>query len=151
MGIDALDGSDLVALAQCMALDASTFPHASVPVVGGATPPRVWIARAEPGGRVVGFVATRRRAHLLEVSGIAVDRAHRRTGVGRALLRTAIDAARSRRLAPVALHVSTANDAAIALYESEGFVATRLIPRFYSPARFGNGGDAYEMVLRLGR
>lgn len=147
--IEALDGSDLVALAQCMALDASVFPHASVPAVPGGGPPRVWIARPSRAGPVIAFVATMRRANKLEVVGIAVDEAHRRSGLGRALLRAAVDAARERGLAMVTLHVSTANEGALALYESEGFVAHRLLRRFYSPARFGNGGDAYEMVLRL--
>lgn len=147
--IEALDGSDLVALAQCMALDATAFPHASVPLVPGGGPPRVWVARAEPTGPVIAFVATRRIANRLEVIGIAVDPAHRREGLGRALLRTAVDAARERGLAVMTLHVSTANEAAVALYESEGFTAHRLLRRFYSPARFGNGGDAFEMILRL--
>ena len=149
--IEPLDGSDLVALAQCMALDASTFPHASVPLVAGSVVPRVWIARAEPpGGRVVGFVATIRRAERLEILGLATDPARRRSGIGRALLRAAVSAARSRpRIRIVTLHVSTANLAALALYESEGFSVLRTVRRFYSPARFGNGGDACEMVLRV--
>jgi [ribosomal protein S18]-alanine N-acetyltransferase len=148
--IEALDGSDLVALAQCMALDASMFPHPSVPLVAGSVVPRVWIARAEPGGGVIGFVATLRRANRLEILGLATDPAYRRAGIARALLRAAVSAARRRRrIRDVTLHVSTANAAAIALYESEGFAAIRTLARFYSPAHFANGGDAYEMVLRV--
>lgn len=147
--IEALDGTDLVALAQCMALDATVFPHASVPLVPGGGPPSVWVARAEANGPVIAFVATMRRANRLEIVGVAVDPAHRRSGIGRALLRAVIDSARERGLAMVTLHVSTANEGALALYEREGFTAHRLLRRFYSPARFGNGGDAYEMVLRL--
>lgn len=147
--IEALDGSDLVALAQCMALDATVFPHPSVPLVPGGGAPRVWVARSEPNGAVVAFLATMRRANKLEIVGIAVDPAHRRSGIARALVRTAVDSARERGLAMVTLHVSTANESALTLYESEGFLAHRHLRRFYSPARFGNGGDAYEMVLRL--
>lgn len=148
--IEPLDGSDLLALAHCMALDATVFPHASVPAVGGPAPPRVWIARADD-ALVAGFVATMRRANRLEIVGVAVDVGHRRAGIGRALLRTAVGVARRRQLAVVTLHVSTANAPAIALYESEGFIANRLLRRFYPPARFAHGGDAWEMVLRLRR
>lgn len=146
--IEPLDGGDLVALAQCMALDATAFPHPSVPLVSGGVP-RTWIARAERG--VVGFVATAVIGKILDIIGIAVDPGHRRSGVGRALLRTIIALARERRLVAVTLNVSTANEAAIALYESEGFVARRRMRRYYDPARFADGGDAFRMVLDLRR
>lgn len=144
--IEALDGGDLVALAQCLALDATAFPHPSVPLVSGGVP-RTWIARGERG--VIGFVATAANGKALDIIGIAVDREQRRTGVGRALVRTIAALARERRFAAVTLNVSTANEAAIALYESEGFVAVQRMRRYYDPTRFGDGGDAYRMVLDL--
>lgn len=142
--IEALDGSDLVALAQCMALDATAFPHPSVPLVTGGLP-RVWIARGEHG--VVGFAATAPNGNVLDVIGVAVDPSQRRTGIGRSLIRAVVDIARERRVRAVTLNVSTANGGAIALYESEGFVATRRMRRYYNPQRFGDGGDAFHMVL----
>jgi ribosomal protein S18 acetylase RimI-like enzyme len=144
--IEALDGSDLVALAQCMALDATAFPHPSVPLVSGGVP-RTWIARGERD--VAGFVATAANGKTLDVIGIAVDRAQRRSGIGRALVRTAVAVARERRFRKVTLNVSTANDGAIALYESEGFVAVERMRRYYDPARLPDGGDAFRMVLDL--
>lgn len=144
--IEALDGSDLVALAQCMALDATAFPHPSVPRVAGGVP-RVWIARGESG--VVGFVATACDGHVLDVIGIAVDASRQRAGIGRTLIRTVIATARERRFRAVRLNVSTANEGAIALYESEGFVAARRMRGYYDPARFVDGGDAFSMVLDL--
>src|SRR5512135_161786 len=140
-------GSDLVALAQCHALDATIFPHPSMPAI--VSPDRVLVARDEPGGPVHGFVATRTQGRWMEVVGLAVDEAHRGHGSGRALLRAAVDVARARGVALVSLHVSTANAAAKALYDGEGFRVARRIRRFYSPLRFGDGGDAYELVLEL--
>lgn len=144
--IEALDGSDLVALAQCMALDATAFPHPSVPLVTSGAP-RVWIARGD--GGVAGFAATTPNGELLEIIGIAVDASQRRTGIGRALIRTVVAAARERRFLAVTLNVSTANEGAVALYEAEGFVAVERVRRYYNPARFAEGGDAYRMALKL--
>lgn len=144
--IEPLDGGDLVALAQCMALDATAFPHPSVPLVSGGVP-RSWIARSERG--VVGFVATAANGKALDIIGIAVDPFQRRSGIGRALVRAIVAIARERRFFAVTLHVSTANDGAIALYESEGFVAVERRRRYYDPARFGDGGDAFRMILDL--
>jgi ribosomal-protein-alanine N-acetyltransferase len=146
IAIEALDGGDLVALAQCMALDATAFPHPSVPLVSGGVP-RTWVARGERG--VIGFVATAPNENALDIVGIAVDPAQRRSGVGRALIRTVVALATKRRFAAVTLNVSTANEGAIALYESEGFVAVARMRRYYNPARFGDGGDAFRMVRAL--
>jgi ribosomal protein S18 acetylase RimI-like enzyme len=145
--IEALDGGDLVALAQCMALDVTAFPHPSVPLVSGGVP-RTWIARGEQ-GNVLGFVATTANGKTLDIVGIAVDATQRRGGVGRALVQTVVATARERRFRAVSLNVSTANEGAIALYESEGFVAVERMHRYYNPARFADGGDAFRMVRDL--
>jgi [ribosomal protein S18]-alanine N-acetyltransferase len=143
-------GADLVALAQAHALDASTFPHPSVPpVFGGGAPPNVWIARAEEGGPVVGFVATHASRGSLAISGLAVEIPFRRTGVGRALVRAAVRSARARGMDRVELHVSTGNEAALALYARERFRKESRIEGFYSSARFPDGGDAWLMVRDL--
>jgi ribosomal protein S18 acetylase RimI-like enzyme len=143
-------GADLVALAQAHALDATTFPHQSLPpVFGGDAPPTVWVARLAHGSPVVGFIATRATRGALDIAGLAVDAAHRRLGIARALLRAAVRSARSRGLDTVELHVSTANDAALALYESERFRMAARIPAFYSSGRFPDGGDAWIMIRDL--
>lgn len=151
-------GADLVALAQAHALDATVFPHSSLPLVfgggggtGGAVTPVLWVARAERGGPVVGFVGTRARSGVLEISGIAVDPAHQRAGLGRALVRAAVRSARMRGLDLVSLHVSTGNPAAIALYASEGFRKAERLAGFYSARRFPDGGDAWLMVRASAR
>lgn len=143
-------GSDLVALAQTYALDATTFPHCSLPpIFGDDAPPAVWIARAEHGGPVIGFVGTRANRITLEISGLAVDSAHRRSGVGRALVRATARSARARGFDSIELHVSTGNEAAVALYTRERFRKDRRIEGYYSTRHFPDGGDAWVMIRDL--
>lgn len=140
-------GADLVALAQAHALDATTFPHQSLPpVFGGDAPPNVWVARAARGGPVVGFIATRTNRGALDVAGLAVEPSHRRSGLGRALVRAAVRSARARWLDTVELHVSTANAAAVALYEGERFRKAQRIEGYYTSGLFPDDGDAWLMI-----
>jgi len=143
-------GADLVALAQAHALDVTVFPHSSLPpVFSEDSSPSVWIARAERGGPVVGFVGARVRDGALEIPGLAVHPSHRRSGLGRALVRAVVRSARARGLERVALHVSTGNHEAIALYASEGFRKDRRLAGFYSAKRFPDNGDAWAMIRDL--
>lgn len=154
--IELLDG-DIVAIAQCIAIDADAFPYASAHfgLVGRtrSRSSRVWVARdaAEERPRVVGFIATRLRgkgghAHLMHIEGLAVDRAARRQGIGRTLVSEAVADARARRLHAVVLHVSVTNEAAIALYQSEGFGISRKLPGFYPAGAFDGVTEALEMA-----
>jgi len=140
-------GSDIVAIAQCIVLDADAFPYASATFGLRSASARAWIARSEPGSRVVGFLAARVDGRRLSVHGLAVDREARRRGIARSLLREAIAYARDLGLWAVILHVSLANRAAIALYSAEGFSVRRRLRDFYPPAAFDGETDAYEMVV----
>src|SRR5262249_28977793 len=142
--------ADLLAILQTHALDATIFPRATLPqvLVVPGTAPLVWIARASRRGSVVGFCAAERRGGRFDVTPLALDAAHRGSGLGRALLRAALTAARAQRCLDVVLHVSTGNRAAIALYDSEGFVVVRRISGFYPYPSFPEGGDAYVMTRR---
>jgi ribosomal protein S18 acetylase RimI-like enzyme len=60
-----------------------------------------------------------------------------------------VEYARASGLRAVGLHVSVANHAAIALYETEGFDVAGKLRGFYPPAAFGGEADALEMRLRL--
>ena len=75
-----------------------------------------------------------------EIHTIAVDPAHRGSGIGRALLRALLDVADATK-AETFLEVRTDNDPAIALYESVGFVRLGLRKGYYQPL----GADAYTM------
>ncbi len=146
--IEPLGGDDLVALAQCHALDATVFPHVSLPKVLGL--PSVFVAKDD--GGVVGFAAiSSADRRVMEIRGLAVDPARRRLGIGRQLLRAVVREARARRAGHVLLHVSTANDAAVSLYESERFGVVERVPGFYRGRAFGDGGDAFVMVRALRR
>jgi ribosomal protein S18 acetylase RimI-like enzyme len=151
--VELLSPADLVAMAQCMAIDAEAFPYPSAQFGLRADSARQWVAREEASegrpSRVVGFLAGRVRRGAMHVEGLAVETGARRHGVGRALVRASVDYARVARLRAVGLHVSVANRAAIALYEAEGFDIAGKLRGFYPPAAFGGEADALEMRLRL--
>ena len=75
-----------------------------------------------------------------EVHTIGVDPAHQHRGIGRALL-AGLLAAADEVSATVFLEVRTDNEAAKALYESEGFTVVGLRRRYYRPS----GADAHTM------
>lgn len=78
-----------------------------------------------PAGEVVGRLSLARdphpaSAHVADL-GLMVAAAHRRRGVGRALLEAAVGWARTRGVRKLELHVFPHNEGAIALYERFGF------------------------------
>lgn len=147
--VEPLDCTDLVAVAQCIAIDADAFPYASAQFGLRSASRRAWVARGGGESRVLGFVAGHVRRGVLHLDGLAVDDGVRRRGVGRALVREAVAHARGDGTRAVALHVSVANRAAIALYQAEGFVVERRLRGFYPPAAFAGVVDADAMVLLL--
>jgi ribosomal protein S18 acetylase RimI-like enzyme len=154
--VELLDLGDLVAMAQCMAIDADAFPYPSAQFGLKADSARQWVAREDAdqasegrASRVVGFLAGRVRRGAMHVEGLAVEAGARRRGLGRALVRASVEYARGARLRAVGLHVSVANHAAIALYEAEGFDVAGRLREFYPRAAFGGEADALEMRLRL--
>lgn len=147
--VQRLEATDAVAMAQCVAIDVDAFPYPSSRFVSrsGASP--VWVARGAHERRLLGFLAaSERRGRDLYVEGLATATEARRQGVGRALLRAAIDFAREARAATLSLHVWTGNQAAIGLYRSEGFDVRLRVPRFYAPGVFASV-DACRMVRVL--
>ena len=146
--IDRLDPADLVAMAQCMVIDADAFPYASARFGSTGRSGRTWVARRD--GRVEGFLAGGIAGTALRIHGLAVAVGSREEGIGRALLRTAVVDARDVALRDVRLHVWTGNAAAIALYRSEGFALVRRLRGFYPPGAFDGPPDALEMRLALG-
>ena len=147
--VDSLRSDDLVAAAQCIAIDADAFPYASAPFALRSPSACVWVAREPSHPRVVGFVATRVRLGIVHVDGLAVDSTRRRLGIGRALLTELVEDSRARGMRAIALHVSVTNRAAIALYAAEGFVVEGRRPGFYPVTAFDGETDAYVMVLHL--
>ena len=93
---------------------------------------------------VVGFLVSWHVADELHVLNVATHAAHRRRGIGRALMRESIAFAKDKRLRHVLLEVKRSNAAAIALYRSVGFFAMGIRSDYYP-----DGEDAVEMVLLL--
>jgi ribosomal protein S18 acetylase RimI-like enzyme len=147
--VERFELGDLVAMAQCMAIDADAFPYTSAHFGLKAANARVWVAREEPATRVVGFLAARVRLGAMHVEGVAVEQGARRRGLGRALVLASIGHAREARLRAVGLHVSVSNHPAIALYQTEGFSVSGTLRDFYPSAAFGGERDALEMRLPL--
>jgi RimJ/RimL family protein N-acetyltransferase len=109
------------------------FPHAAVFV-------------AEDGGRIVGRLSIARDQHPASRHvadlGLMVAASHRRRGIGRALLRTAVEWARESDVRKLELHVFPYNDAAIALYERFGFVKEG-----YRRAHYRRGDEYVDAIL----
>lgn len=80
--------------------------------------------------------------------GMAVRVDVRRHGVGDALVRACLDAARARGARRVVLHVFSHNPAAIALYRKHGFEDGG-VARAAFPRRSGERWDALRMVREL--
>jgi ribosomal-protein-alanine N-acetyltransferase len=106
------------------------------------------VAEAGSTGAVVGYVVSDTTPNygrdIGHVKDLAIHPDARRRGLGRTLLGRALDALGAEGAALVKLEVRASNDAAVALYRSEGFEPLRRIPRYYE-----NGEDAYVMALDL--
>ncbi|MFJ1650999.1 GNAT family N-acetyltransferase [Streptomyces sp. NPDC088337] len=89
---------------------------------------------AELDGRLVGYIRLgfptelASNAHVRQIRGLAVAEEARGSGVGRALLRAAVEETRRRGARRITLRVLGHNTPARKLYESEGFVVEGVQP-----------------------
>ncbi|MFJ8935636.1 GNAT family N-acetyltransferase [Streptomyces sp. NPDC102365] len=106
---------------------------------------------AELGGRLVGYVRLgfptplASNAHVRQIQGLAVADEARGHGVGRALVRAAVEEARRQGARRITLRVLGHNTPARRLYESEGFVVEGI-----QPEEFRLAGEYVDDVL-MGR
>ncbi|QOV38832.1 GNAT family N-acetyltransferase [Streptomyces ferrugineus] len=98
---------------------------------------------AELDRRIVGYVRLgfptplASNAHVRQIQGLAVADEARGRGVGRALIRAAVEEARRRGARRLTLRVLGHNTPARKLYESEGFVVEGVLPEeFYLGGRY---------------
>jgi len=104
--------------------------------------PGSFVVVGTDGPQIAGFILARRerggRAHIITID---VLKEHRRSGLGTMLLEEA-----HRRLGParVILEVAVDNPAAIAFYKKQGYVALRLLKRYYL-----DRDDAWQMQKEL--
>ncbi|MGI5374849.1 N-acetyltransferase family protein [Streptomyces sp. CA-251387] len=106
---------------------------------------------AELDRRIVGYIRLgfptplAANAHVRQIQGLAVSDEARGRGVGRALIRAAVEEARRRGARRLTLRVLGHNTPARKLYESEGFVVEGV-----QPEEFFLGGEYVDDVL-MGR
>ena len=97
------------------------------------------------GGPVLGYLCLWEVAHEIHVTNLAVHPAHRRQGLGRALLGPLLEEARGRGITLAFLEVRPGNTDAIRLYEGLGFRVIGRRKGYY----FDTGEDALVMEAPL--
>lgn len=108
--------------------------------IGILAMPGVWLTLARVEGALTGFALARAIMDEAELLLIAVDPAHRRSGIGGALLRGLIADCEGRGVRRLHLEVR-ANNPAIALYAAHGFVPVGTRRNYYR-SRNGETFDA---------
>ena len=80
-----------------------------------------------------------------QITNVAVHPGFRRMGFGKTIVTALIEEARRRELEQIALEVRCSNEAAISLYEREGFLRAGVRKRFYrNPTE-----DAFVMLVSV--
>lgn len=90
-----------------------------------------WVA--VDGAEVVGYCGLYYLPPESDVQTIAVKASHQRCGIGSRMLRTMMDAARSKGCKRMMLEVAVENTGAMALYEQFGFRALGVRHNYYGP------------------
>lgn len=89
---------------------------------------------AEENGVLVGYAIAARYASVWHVMNVSVDPEHRRRGIASAMIRELYRLADGERT-HYTLEVRVSNDAAIAMYELNGFRTAGVRPRYYADNR----------------
>lgn len=97
-------------------------------------------------GAVVGYGGMWSIIDELHITNIAIDPAHRRKGLGRALVRALVAYGEMRHYKHMTLEARVGNAAAVALYSEMGFEAVGIRPGYY----VDTGEDALIMWRTLG-
>lgn len=108
--------------------------------------PTVVYLVAEVDGAVVGHAVLSEAGDVAELQRIAVDPAHRRTGVASALLTEVVSRASRSGADRMLLEVRPDNSGALSFYASHGFVEIDRRPKYYR-----DGATAVVLRLPLGR
>ena len=82
--------------------------------------------------KVLGYIGVQEIYGEAYITNVAVFSSFRKNGIGRTLLRAAIEGAQSRNCEFITLEVRESNRSAIALYESEGFKIAGIRKNFYT-------------------
>ena len=100
---------------------------------------------ADTGTKIAGYIVTMDVDRLTgKIISFAVRKEFRGMGIGKMLLKSAIERLKSRGKKRITLEVRVSNVYAQSLYEKFGFKITDMIPGYYS-----DGEDAYLMTLHI--
>lgn len=112
-----------------------------------ATVRRIAMAAVDPQtARVTGFLVASVLPPEAELEMIAVATEAQRTGTGRQLMATLVEALRSQGVSEAILEVRASNQAALGLYRTLGWCETGRRPRYYADPE----EDAVLMQLQIG-
>lgn len=106
---------------------------------------RLWVARGETGGEVLGYLCLWFILDEVHITNLAIHPSSRRRGVARALLGTILSRYRAEGAARAVLEVRPSNKEARHLYEAFGFRSIGRRKGYY----FDNGEDALVMEMDL--
>lgn len=81
--------------------------------------------------KIIGICGLRDIAGEGEITNVAVDEEYRRMGIGKLLMKSALERANELGINDITLEVRAGNQNAIALYESLGFEGEGIRPNFY--------------------
>lgn len=98
-------------------------------------PQGVFVVSEEKGGEVSGFGGMWMVVDEAHITTLAVDPSFRRRGIGAKIMRVLLDEAKRRGMSCSTLEVRAGNEAAIALYESLGYVRVSVRRRYYPDNR----------------
>lgn len=90
---------------------------------------------AEENGEILGYLGLWQYFEEADITNVAVKSTARRKGVGTALLEEIIKQAEVRGITVLTLEVRKSNEAAIRLYEKQGFQSVGIRPGFYDMPR----------------
>ena len=121
---------------------ADPWPAAEIAIL--AASPGAFAFAANLDEDLAGFILCRVAADEAEVLTIATLPAHRRRGVGRALLAAAKAAALASGATSLFLEVAIDNLVALGLYAAEGFAPVGRRPRYF----VRRGGDVDAVIMR---
>lgn len=99
------------------------------------------------GKSVIGYVLWEMHRGRLQIINFAVSYLYRRSGVGTQIVQKLIGKLTSHQRTRITLELRESNLAAQLFFRSQGFVATKVVRRFYDDT----GESAYVMEYRLGK
>ena len=86
---------------------------------------------AQLADEIVGYVIAYHKAGKIDFDSLAVDKKYRKLGIGKKLVKFALNRFRKKGLKKVSLEVRKSNQRAIAFFQNLGFKITKVIKHYY--------------------